>query len=183
MKENNLDKWFDIQQGCWDLAEPETGHESRFLNKLSAVNKKKPAIRVLDWWKPLSIAASIALIVFIGFSLGNQKTGKELATISPEMEKTQDFFTMAIEEELYAIEAERSPETQKIVDDALVQLSILETDYEKLKEDLAKSGEDKRVIYAMITNFQTRIDLLKDVMEKIESIKELKNKKYEDQVL
>ena len=52
--------------------------------------------------------------------------------------------------------------------------------YEKLKLDLTSSGEDKRVIYAMITNFQNRIDLLENVLEQIEEIKQLKNSNNEN---
>ncbi len=42
-----------------------------------------------------------------------------------------------------------------------------------LKKDLVSSGNDKRVVYAMINNFQKRIDLLKQVIAKIEMIKKL----------
>ena len=99
------------------------------------------------------------------------------------MAKTQDFFTKAIEEELYNINEARTPETQELVEDALIQLEALEKDYQELTEDLATSGEDKRVIYAMIANFQSRIDLLNTVLEEIESIKKIKNDVYEDQLL
>ena len=96
------------------------------------------------------------------------------------MAKTQDFFTKAIEEELYNINEARTPETQKLVNDALKQLKTLEIEYDKLTTDLAKSGEDKRVIYAMITNFQARINLLNTVLEDINSIK---NTDYENKLL
>ena len=57
---------------------------------------------------------------------------------------------------------------------------ILEEDYEALRLDLTESGDDKRVIYAMITNFQNRIDLLQNVLEKIEEIKQLKQNSDEN---
>ena len=69
---------------------------------------------------------------------------------------------------------ERTPETKALIDDALKQLKTLESDYENLKKDLTKSGDDKRVIYAMINNFQNRINVLQTVLEQIESIKQLK---------
>ena len=43
-----------------------------------------------------------------------------------------------------------------------------------LKEDLTISGDDSRVIYAMISNFQSRIEVLQNVLQKIEEIKQLK---------
>jgi septum formation inhibitor-activating ATPase MinD len=60
------------------------------------------------------------------------------------------------------------------VDDALKQVAILENKYVGLKKDLVQSGNDKRVIYAMISNFQNRINLLQQVIKKIEEIKNLK---------
>jgi uncharacterized protein YqiB (DUF1249 family) len=61
-----------------------------------------------------------------------------------------------------------------MVTDALGQLALLEKDYESLKKDLVKSGYNQQVIYAMISNFQSRINLLKTVLEKIEKTQELK---------
>ena len=84
---------------------------------------------------------------------------------------------------LYPLEQENTPETQAIVDDALKQLEILDTDYNKLKTDLVKSGQDKRVIYAMITNFQQRIDLLNKVLEKVNNINTLKITPHENNLL
>ena len=52
-------------------------------------------------------------------------------------------------------------------------MNTLETQYENLKNDLLESGQDKRVIYAMIDNFQNRIDLLEQVLEHIEATKKL----------
>ena len=52
-------------------------------------------------------------------------------------------------------------------------LSALIDHYDQLKSDLANSGQDKRVVYAMINNFQNRIDLLQQVLEHIDAIKNL----------
>ena len=93
------------------------------------------------------------------------------------MKQTQEFYTGVIRKELNAINAEKSPETEAIINDALVQMDKLEKNYEGLKEDLAKSGNDNRVIYAMIQNFQQRIDLLNNVLTQIENIKTLKNQR------
>lgn len=69
---------------------------------------------------------------------------------------------------------ERSPLTEQIITDAIEQIQLLENDYQKLKTDLTESGNDQRVINAMISNFQSRIEILNTVLEQIETIKELK---------
>ena len=90
------------------------------------------------------------------------------------MKQTQSFFTTTINEELATLKSLTDPEAKNLVEDALKQIEILEDEYNGLKKDLAESGNDKRVIYAMISNFQNRIDLLEQVIEKIEEIKNLK---------
>jgi len=63
----------------------------------------------------------------------------------------------------------------------MIQLKKLETNYKQLETDLINGGNDKLILSAMITNFQTRIDLLQDVINQIETIKNLKN--YNDENL
>jgi len=155
------------------LESPKEGHQLRFMNKLNAQSQKKKTVKVN--WKSLSIAASFLILIGIGFTMyPNPQAETDLASVSPEMAQTQNFFTSTIQAELANLEKEESPHTRGIVDDALVQMDNLENEYEKLKKDLAKSGNDKRVIHAMISNFQNRITLLENVLLQIEEIKTLK---------
>lgn len=183
MKKDNLDKWFEEQRDCFDLAEPNDGHRERFLDKLNANTQETKVISLAQWWKPLAVAASIVLIVMVTLWPAQDQASKDLAAVSPEMAKTEDFFTVAIEQELYKINEQRTPQTKQLVQDALTQLEILENDYESLREDLAISGDDSRVIHAMITNFQNRINLLNDVLEEIKSIKKFNNTNDESKLL
>ncbi|MEF3079710.1 hypothetical protein [Winogradskyella poriferorum] len=98
----------------------------------------------------------------------------DLASVSPEMSETQDFFTATINAELKKLNNERSPLTEQVITDALNRVELLEKDYQQLKTDLTESNKDQRIIYAMISNFQNRIDVLNTVLEQIEIIKELK---------
>lgn len=177
---NKLDELFEGLD--FNSEEPSAGHKERFFQKLEQQNSaQKPKVRSI-WLPVLSVAASIALaLLLFGNMLNtNQAYGKgDLASVSPEMKETQDFYSALIESELNSIEAEKSPETEAIINDALVQMEKLESEYAKLKKDLLKSGNDKRVIYAMINNFQQRIDLLQEVLDQIENIKSLKTQNHE----
>ncbi len=102
-----------------------------------------------------------------------------MAKISPEVGNTQVYFASLIEDQVKLLENESSPEAQKIISDTMIQLKKLETNYKKLETDLLNGGNDKLILSAMITNFQTRIDLLQDVINQIETIKNLKN--YNDE--
>ncbi len=133
----------------------------------------------------MSIAASflVAMLIFQGVFFNSSSREQELANVSPEMKQTQEFYSSVIRSELASLKEQKSPETEVIINDALAQMEILEKDYENLKKDLGKSGQDKRVIYAMITNFQQRIDLLKMVLEKVNEINSLKNTSHENNII
>ncbi|MCP9200734.1 DUF4179 domain-containing protein [Gramella sp. GC03-9] len=186
MKNNDFDTLFEGLD--FDIQEPHSGHRERFFKKLEN-QKEQPGEkgRVRKLWMPIMGIAASFLIAFLilgevfGTSL-NAKTA-DLASISPEMKQTQEFYTGLIRKELNAIEAEKSPETEAIINDALVQMEKLETEYESLKEDLAKSGKDNRVIHAMIQNFQQRIDLLNNVLTQIDNIKTLKTQNHESNII
>lgn len=185
MDTNNIDDFF--KDLVFDVAEPKVGHGKRFAEKLkkqkTPLKSQGGKLRML--WSPLIGAAAAVLIIFMlmGNSFGNLTDKGDLAGISPEMKETQQFYTTLIKTELAKLEAANTPETERLVNDALAQMDKLDHDYEKLKKDLKKSGQDKRVIFAMITNLQQRIDILTNVLEQIENFKELKNPNNENNII
>lgn len=169
---------FERLHSEFDIEMPNEGHENRFLAKLE---KSKGVVSVSSEsnrksiWKPfIAIAASIIICLGI-FSISTQREEvMDLAAVSPEYSQAQDFFTLTINNELTKLEAERTPETELIINDAMERINTLESDYEQLKQDLTVSGNDKRVIHAMITNFQNRIELLQQVLQYIDDVKNTK---------
>ena len=182
MQENYIDDQLMSLRGTVDLAEPLEGHETRFLNKLKQANKN-PKKKRPPFWTPFFIAAASVVICFGVFSTITQSQNRDgLASVSPELAEAQDFFTVTIAEELKKLNAERSPLTEEIIYDAMREIKVLESAYENLKVDLQESNHDTRVIYAMISNFQTRIDILTNVLEHIENIKQLKTKPNDTEI-
>jgi hypothetical protein len=183
MKEENLESLFRELKGSFDTEEPRQGHQSRFLEKLEAgralANKRNVHRKV--WWKPLAIAASVALLCLLGirFFAPGPTVDERVAQISPEISKTEFYFASLIEEQINELENEATPETQQLVSDTMIQLQKLEANYKNLESDLLKGGNSKLILSAMITNFQTRIDLLQEVMQKIDTIKNLNS--YDDE--
>lgn len=185
MKKDNLDKLFEDLNPRLDIEQPNMGHDLRFLKKIEAqsqnnISQSQAATGWSVWKKAFAVAATVALV--LTFVLGAQQSTRtnDLASVSPEMAATQDFFTNAIQSELKNINLERTPETSVLIDKALLRLSELEQAYEKLKLDLDKSEQDQRVIYAMISNFQTRIDLLQNVLDNIKEVKQLNQSNNEN---
>lgn len=170
---DNFDKIFEKD---FDIAEPTIGHFDRFeqrLSKLTSTGFRKKN------WKWISVAASIVLIVSVWFGQNQQSDSLDLADVSPQMEETQSYFTSLIRTEIEKINEQKSPENQKMIEDAFLRLNNLEAQYSKLTLELKESDEDKRVIFAMITNFQQRIEVLQNLLGQIDNINQLKSTNYE----
>ena len=178
---NNLDNMFKNLENQFDIEEPSIGHFNRFEAKLNkhTNSKRKKLIKMIA---SISIAASILLLVGVWLGSNYSNKGMELAGISNEMQETQSYFINTIHKELKTIEKERSTDTNKIIDDGLHQLKKLEQQYVTLTLELKESTEDKRIIYAMISNFQQRIDVLQSLLIQIENVKHLKSINNEEYV-
>lgn len=176
---NNLEDFIQQNRALFDEKEPPVGHFERFQKRIEEQGKggssSRGVIRILPW---LMAAASIALLFFVYTgNVGQSKNaGRELAEVSPEMKETQGFFESTIRKEIAQIEKAKNPENQKIIDDGFQQLNKLEENYKKLTLELKESGENKRVIFAMITNFQQRIEVLQTILLQLEELEDFNQK-------
>lgn len=182
MSQDILNNMFKNINGQFDTEEPAIGHKQRFIDKLNNQNKVVVTEKksMFKWWLPIiGIAASVVLLITVSLGVLKSNETIDLASVSPEMALSQDFFTNTITTELKKLNSEESPEYQDLIVDTMFQMKILEENYEQLKLDLSISGQDERVIYAMISNFQNRIDLLQNVVEQIDDLKQTKNEQDE----
>jgi hypothetical protein len=177
---DKLDDIFKKFENQFDLEEPNIGHFNRFEAKLnkSSTSFPKKRFRLFSY---VAVAASVVLLFGIWLGASFSESGMELASISSEMEETQSYFVATIENELETIEKERNADTEQLIKDGLTQLNKLEEQYLLLTKELKENTEDKRIIYAMISNFQQRIDVLQSLLLQIKNVKQLKtqnNEKY-----
>lgn len=168
---NNFENY--ISETDFDFQEPESGHFDRFEYKLKAL-KKSDKIS----WKWLSIAASI--LVMIGFGLGKmqQKSTIDLSDISPKMEEVQGHFVSTIHQKTNLLERNKTPENELIIKQTLMQLEGLEKEYQQLLKELNKEGNQQKIINFMIANYQLRLEILENMLKKINQIKKFKNEIY-----
>ena len=163
--EDKLHQFFS--ENDFDIHEPHSGHLDRFEKKLNFPTKQKKNIP----WKWMSVAASVVLI--FGFWLGSnhQKTQLDLADLSPKMEETQNYFVSTINQELKELEKNRTLNTEGVIEEALDELEELEDQYKNFVKELNTNGNQKKIIYAMIANYQQRLEILENVLKQIEQIK------------
>ncbi|SRR5690554_787987 len=172
MKNDELDTLF--RELDLNVAEPPKGHRERFRERLKHKNTSQgKAGKLYSLWTPyLGLAALLilSLMVMTRFVNFSDPQKRELGSVSQEMKNTQSFYTKVLQQELQNLEGMKNAQTARMIEDALVQMEALEKDYQALTVDLVKSGNDQRVIYAMVANFQQRIELLNTLLEKVEHI-------------
>ena len=182
MENDNIKHLFKELKGAFDTEEPLDGHDQRFLTKLMASSTPTKSTKKNGlWWKSLSIAATLAVLCSIGFNyvIPSPSVQQQVFKISPEITNSEYYFACLIKEQTKKLQSKSTPETQKLIADTMTQLNTLNSDYKKMERDLLDGGNSKLILSAMIINFQTRIDLLNEVMEQIEEIKNFKN--YENE--
>ena len=159
----------------FDIQSPHEGHLERFQYKLNTKKSNKTVS-----WKWMSAAASIVLC--LGFWLGSthQKKQYDLADVSPKMEEVQHYFVSTIHQELKEVEASRSLETEVIIEQALDELEELEETHKLLIKELSKKRNQKQIIAGIIANYQQRLQILENLMQQIEIIKNPKMLKDEN---
>lgn len=187
--ENEMEELFKGLEGQWDEQEPETGHQQRFLNKLEANDPARNKTSNTVVWKFISIAASVALLITIGLQFvqkqqpQTQTIEQKVASKPIKVKRTEYYFNALIAQEIEKINDISSPKTKKLVDDLKTQLTRLENDYKQLETDLNTKGDLKLILNAMMINFQTRINLAQEVLNKVKEIEQLKNTKNEEHTI
>lgn len=168
-KNDNLENLFERLQDQWDIHEPDENHYDRFLQKQFRRRSKRKN------WGKLAIAASIVLLLGFFTFYKFEKPADDFVFASKETRQTDSIFTAMIKMEMNKVQQKKSPLNEKIIADALVQMRMLDADYEKIKQELLKNGENKQIIHAMIRNLQTRISFLENVLEHLECNEKLQN--------
>lgn len=169
-EKDNLDELFNKFGNQWDIQDLNPDHQMDFLQKLNQ-REKAPKKK---YWFATAIAASIVLMISVSLFYKNEKP-KEFKFASKETKRTDSIFNILIDNELIKLKEKSSPENEQIINDALNQMKTFDADYQKIINELQKNGENKQIIYAMISNLQTRISFLQTVLQRIEDNEKLKN--------
>jgi hypothetical protein len=170
---------------AWDSQLPVANHENRFLEKLAKQNAKIKKKKKSRFAIPLAIAASFVLSASItALAIYNFQTpiNNQEIVLSKNAQQTTDYFASVVRTNLQELKAKQTPENKQMVDDAFHEIEKLEKDYQKLQTELYKHGENKQLLYALVTNLQTRITFLENVIHQIELINPSKSNSYENHI-
>lgn len=175
---DNLEKYIRENRESFDTGLP--GLE--VWAKIDRSLERSPSRRIV-WMKRLRVAASIVVLLAAGGAIGahlNSTSNKvdSLAGVSPEYAEMERYFSSQVTEKMAKLAAYRQ--------DGFVRGDIQDLDavYEDLKTELkdAQPGTEEQIIQAMIENYQTKIDILEQVLEKVQTTKSTNLKTEGDEI-
>ncbi|MDO5106155.1 hypothetical protein [Capnocytophaga sp.] len=143
-----------MNKTIFDIYELPDGHQQRFSQKLRRAKNKKRNKRI--FYLVTAVAASLALLLTI-----SSFNGDSLEKASPTAYQSEQYYLPLIQQNIQAI---RDLENQDIAQDALTQLEKMNQNYQELRREIIKNGQNQHLLAAMIVNFDTQIKFSNDVI-------------------
>ncbi|WP_428328267.1 hypothetical protein [Mucilaginibacter sp.] len=179
-----LEDFMKMNREEFDDLEPSADLWSRIEKQLPVQEgePKKRETKTFSLGFVLSVAASVIVVMGIGFSLflHSQKNGKvDFAAINPVYAQQQVQYTSMIETKRTELKslAQSDPQLYK---EFSAEIAKMDSTYKKLNSDLATSPNQERVLHAMIRNLQIQTEVLNQQLSVVEQFnKEKKDQKNE----
>lgn len=160
------------------------GHEIKFEKRLDETFGKQPKRDYSIIYKMVAVAIIAVLsTIFIlnQKTIISEKPAEQvvevqkigLGDISPELKTVEDYYLTSIKMELATLETTQKHD--EMVNSYLDELKNINKAYGILEKDLNEYGISEEVINAMIENLQLRLELLQDLKQKLNHLKQKQN--------
>jgi len=175
---DSLEKFILEHREEFDTAMPNLSVWANIDRQLD--KKPNPSI---TWMARLKVAAAVALLLTAGGVIGaylatSSAKANTLADLSPEYAEMERYFNTQANQKMAQLASYHQ--------DGFVRGDIQEMDafYEELKTELQKvpPGSEEKIIQAMIKNYQTKIDMLDQVLEQVQTTNSTNLKTEEDEI-
>ncbi len=178
MNKDKLEKFIIERRDAFDDKEPPKMAWGKIQQELQKDNKTP---RRISLWKFTRIAAAIVLLVGLGVVIGRQSSSSEIASVEesyPEFIEAKSYYEFEVNEKLAQLA--RYSHDSSLDED----MSQLDSFMEELKMELeeAPKGSEEKIINAMITNYQTKLDILEKVLDSAKSANQVNENTKDDEV-
>lgn len=162
--------------------EPPEGHFERFENRLAQQLKSG-----FNWKTVWRIAAAVVFVLLAGnqirlwVSSGNDKI-TDLASLSPEYAEVEYYYKTSIQQGInawdeFAAAGIITDEDRQIMEQ---ELDEFEKKFEEIQKEFQANPYDERVINAMIGYYQSKLNVITMIVNKLQEVKQQKNAGYEE---
>ncbi len=176
---DSFEKMIHDQRGEIQSDTPQEGHFERFEMKLSKGTRTRS-----NYW--IGFLSGVAAVFVLGlFVFFNSRKAEEkpmsLANVSEQYAEVEMYYTNSIQ-----LQTRKLNEYTNVYgkDDPSLKMILKEMEeydrvYVQISNDLRTTPNDERVIHAMVTYYQTKLEIINRILKEIES-KQVKVKKDEN---
>lgn len=157
------------------------------LNVWAGIDQQlaKKQTRIVSFHRMLRVAAAVILLLGVGTVFGTYLAKGEASSVdalalqvSPELDKIEKYYEKQIEnkyQQLASYKHDQSIETD---------LDQLDETMEELKQELltAPKGKEEQILQSLIQGYQTKIEILELVLQRIQSTNQDQSKPEENEI-
>jgi hypothetical protein len=168
------------QREAFDSFEPSRGHMERFAGRLE--RPRRTFLRRIP--QAVRIAAMVCLVavtsILVYEQLDQSDTGRVSDMLMQELNDVEFYYTSLIREKTRAIDrfTSNDPEHNRML---MAELESMDRMLSALQKDLQASPSDERIIHAMISHYEMKLDVMTQILNQLKNVKQVtKNEKDED---
>lgn len=165
--------------------EPAQGHAERFEKKLNRENRK---IKVVRLTTNISKVAAIGILLLMSslwvYNEFTEPTDQSmrLGDVNPELRKVEYYFTSQINSQYQKLQTDDIlPDHPAYQESLLAELDQMDSVYTQLQKELGAHPNDERIIQAMIRHYQTKLQVMTEILEKLRSYQEINDSQSNNQ--
>lgn len=166
-----LEKFIKENRAAFDQKEPSKGLWNKIVVEMEQGNE--PVSHFSFPWRSMGIAASIALLLSLGYFAG--RYGRPMSDNRDIISLSASHGTSVVRYETFIADKRQKLETMsmlnpKMVSDFEADLDELNSSYVKLRAMLPNNPNQERILNKMVKNLKWQIELLNKQLELMESM-------------
>lgn len=180
MQRDNLEKFILSHREEFDQAIPSLKVWADIDRELGHRRAKR-----ITLWRVAQVAAAVAILLFSGALIGTYIASKSentaiaaLEELSPEYVEMQQYYEQQIDNQIRQLAHYQQGET------VLEDIAQIDKAMEELKEDLlrAPQGQEQQIVENLIRTYQTKVQILERVLERIQNNNQETFKPEDDEI-
>ncbi|MDA3866542.1 MAG: hypothetical protein PF489_07325 [Salinivirgaceae bacterium] len=174
----NIEDYIRKNKHAFDDAEPPSGHEMRFLNRLP-----KKQNNVIKYIRLTAVAATLLIMTTLSglYIYDNWVVSDNalptLADAGSEYAEAEAYFVSTISQQTETINQMNVNDPQMEQKQFEKDMQEMDSLFRQLQKDLKATPDDPRVINAMIKHYQIKMKVLNQIIQQLENANKIKNHK------
>lgn len=178
---NSLEDFIKENKEMFMNNEPPEGHFERFEERLRQMQRRN-RIRFVS--RITSIAAIGLLVIASSIFIYDRYFIREpfmlnLRDVNPQMEKVEFYYTSQIDQLSFGLDSLSSDNQEDIQKMMTNEIAEMDSIHRELQKKLGSNPGDQRIVNAMITYYQTKLEMMKSFLNTLTQIKQSNNSNNE----